>query len=88
MLKELWGADRATGRHAQIAKDHLKHWEQEKESIDVNDVFKHAEIQDQYVHSMDNIIHSPSHFEFASPTNAQGNLSTGTSGSRGTKRKA
>ncbi|KAL6529689.1 hypothetical protein OROGR_015312 [Orobanche gracilis] len=44
ILEELYGADRATGKHAKTAKQRLKNWE--KETIDLNDFSEDVEIHE------------------------------------------
>ena len=86
ILKELFGADRATGKHAKTAKERLKQWE--KEPINLNDSFEAGRMSDADINMETDIPYVATNFDSFSPTYGQSNQSGGTPASRGTKRKA
>ncbi|OIW19530.1 hypothetical protein TanjilG_06985 [Lupinus angustifolius] len=85
ILEELYGADRATRKHAKTSKQRTKQWE--KETIDLNDCSENVEIHHPNVSMNDEQQFSPPNLDAFSPQYAHSNHSTDTSTSRGTKRK-
>ncbi|XP_057440313.1 uncharacterized protein At2g29880-like [Lotus japonicus] len=84
-LKELFGADRATGKKALSAGQILR--EMEKETVDLNDVGDDTSMPEPNAGVFEGEQFSPPNVDSFSPAQAPSHQSTGTSGSRGTKRK-
>jgi hypothetical protein len=95
VLKVLFGEDRAAGktsktnkmRHNQLEKEREKEKEKEKENVDLNDPADDTYMTDQRADILDEGQEEPI-VDSYSPTYGKSHHSTGTSGSRGTKRKA
>ncbi|CAL0309510.1 unnamed protein product [Lupinus luteus] len=85
ILEELYGADRATRKHARTSKQRMKQWE--KETIDLNYCSENVEIHDPNVSMNDEQQFSPPNLDAFSPQYAPSNQSIDTSTSRGIKRK-
>ncbi|KAJ1416747.1 Myb/SANT-like domain [Sesbania bispinosa] len=86
MLKELYGADRATGRRSNTAKESQRRYE--RETIDLNDSVDDVSMHDPDFNVFQENQFSPGNVDSFSPAYGQSNQSTGTSSSRGMKRKA
>ncbi|KAJ1401888.1 Myb/SANT-like domain [Sesbania bispinosa] len=86
LLRGLFGSDRATGRKAATGRQ--AHSSLDKESIDLNDVGEDTSMNEQGDTHVDYHQNSTPNVESYSPANAPTPQSIGTSGSRGTKRKA
>lgn len=82
ILKELFGDDRATGKKATTALDRLNQWE--RETIDLNEDDGTREADANMFDGQQSLSHN---FDEFSPQIGPSNQSTGTSSSRGTKRK-
>ena len=85
-LKELFGANRATSKRATTAKERLQQWE--REPIDLTDSFETMGMLDIEVNMGNDTPSSAVNLELFSPLYDQSNQTGGTSGSRGTERKA
>ncbi|KAJ1412075.1 hypothetical protein SESBI_20716 [Sesbania bispinosa] len=86
LLKGLFGTDRAAGE--KVATGRQAHLSLDKETINLNDVGEDTSMNDQGDTHVDDHQNSTPNVESYSPTNAPTPQSTGTFGSRGTKRKA
>ncbi|KAJ1393662.1 Myb/SANT-like domain [Sesbania bispinosa] len=85
LLRGLFGSDRAAGRKAATGRQ--AHSSLDKETIDLNDVGEDTSMNEQGDTHVDDHQNSTPNVESYSPANAPTPQSTGTSGSRGTKRK-
>lgn len=84
MLRELFAADRATGKPSATAKERLKQWE--RDTIDLNDIFEDEETHQPDVNLFDSQeISTPNND--SSPENGQPSQTTGICTTKGTKRK-
>ncbi|XP_058746582.1 uncharacterized protein At2g29880-like [Vicia villosa] len=98
VLKELFGLDRAVGkksstnrmRHNQLEKEREKEREKEKDNVDLNDPVDDTYMEDQHTSIFDEVREEPPIVDSYSPPayGPSSHQSTGTYGSRGTKRKA
>ncbi|KAJ1411888.1 Myb/SANT-like domain [Sesbania bispinosa] len=86
LLKGLFGADRAGGQRAKSGKQILKNYE--NQTIDLNEGGEDTSMHDQEGTTQEDVQNSAPNVEAFSPASAPSNQSTGTPGSRGTKRKA
>ncbi|KAJ1440303.1 hypothetical protein SESBI_01868 [Sesbania bispinosa] len=86
LLNGLFGVDRAAGRKAATGRQ--THSSLDKETIDLNDVGEDTSMNDHGGTQVDDHQYSTPNVESYSSTNVPIPQSTGTSGSRGTKRKA
>lgn len=86
ILKELFGADRATGKRASTARQRAPQMQQD--NIDTNDAQDDISMPEPVAGEMDERQFSPPNLDSFSPAYAQSHQSNGTSSSRGTKRKA
>ncbi|KAJ1375577.1 hypothetical protein SESBI_50853 [Sesbania bispinosa] len=86
LLKVLFGADCASGKKASTARQ--VNVTLDKETIDLNDGGEDTSMNDQDGTHSDDQQHSSPNVGYVSPTNVSTPQSTGTSSSRGTKRKA
>ncbi|KAJ1429105.1 Myb/SANT-like domain [Sesbania bispinosa] len=86
LLRGLFATDRASGRKAATGRQ--AHSSYDKEPIDLNDVGEDTSMNEQRDTQVDDHPNSTPNVESYSPTNAPTPQSTGTSASRGTKRKA
>ncbi|KAJ1401351.1 Myb/SANT-like domain [Sesbania bispinosa] len=86
LLRGLFGSDRAARRKAATGRQ--AHSSLDKETIDLNDVGEDTFMNEQGDTHVDDHQNSTPNVESYSPANAPTSQSTGTSGSRGTKRKA
>ncbi|XLT79012.1 hypothetical protein HN873_000765, partial [Arachis hypogaea] len=87
-LFEIYGTDRATGKHAESAKEKVKRWEKSKEKINLNDDESFLNMEEEW--NEDPITpHATSFTMGHSPEIGLSNQSTGSQGtsSRGTKHK-
>ncbi|XLT65165.1 hypothetical protein HN873_021604, partial [Arachis hypogaea] len=87
-LFEIYGTDRATGKHAESAKEKVKRWEKNKEKFNLNDDDSFLNMEEEW--NEDPVTpHATSFTMGHSPEIGLSNQSTGSQGtsSRGTKRK-
>ncbi|KAJ1380505.1 hypothetical protein SESBI_45945 [Sesbania bispinosa] len=88
IMKKLFGADRATGKHDMTAKEKMKQWEKEKDCIDLNENFEDFGMNEPDVSMFDEIPITLPNVEAFSPVDVPSHHSTETSMSRGTKHTA
>ncbi|KAE9620529.1 hypothetical protein Lalb_Chr01g0004021 [Lupinus albus] len=85
-LKELFGADRVTGKRALTARQRAP--QMQHDNINLNDAQDDISMLEQVVDELGEGHFSPLNLESFSPAFAQSHQTIETSGSRGTKRKA
>ncbi|KAJ1416575.1 hypothetical protein SESBI_17154 [Sesbania bispinosa] len=87
-LMSFYASDCAAGKKGLTSRQVHNVLNKDKQPIDLNDAFNDTTMNDPKVGDFDDVQFSTPNVDCFSPENAQSNQSTGTSGSRGTKRKA